>query len=815
MNDQTIRITPLAAAITAVLYPVQAAIAQEYEDPVLEEVIVTATLRETNLQVVPQSITAFSNADIVRNNLQTLEDIVSALPSLNMVSSQPSQVNLIMRGVTSNAWEYYLDSQVSVYLDDTSIAAPSQQPFPYMVDIERVENLPGPQGTLFGSASQTGTIRVITNKPNTDGTSGGFFAEVATTKGGDPSYELNGWINFTITEGLALRAVAYRVDQGGYIDNVYQETFAGPLEDGPQFKPNNEDVVEKNFNQYTLTGGRVAALWELSEDLNVTLAVISEDKSDDGTWASDPALGDFEIARFFDEYRDDNWTNVSMTINADMGFASFLSATSIFDREIKYEWDRMAYQQHLHGYFAGYLNTYYGYEPCTWYVLYCQQYTFGTTFNDQTQKRFSQEFRLTSQSDSRFQWMAGLYYEDLEDEWYYGASNQYLMDTPAWDYAQYWAYYYNYYGYPVGYPMAPSNVGYSETLDRQTEQTAIFGELSYEFNERWRVVGGARWFEYDRYNFIKNQFPEGLPPWGTMATDGATLGEGKTSDILWKGSVQYQLSDNKMLYFLYSEGFRLGGFNSPRAISTGLVEPEYDPDKLFNYEFGLKSKWLDDRLLLNATFFHMTWEKYQQSWGDIDGNWWLRGTFNAADAETTGIELNTTFLFTQDLSFDFNIFYADPQWAEDYTFPWQSEGSEPDIKKGTPMPSSPQWKGWAALHWTIPGLFGTEEAWFNYNISFQDETWNNLWNMIDYYNGEPKEGVVPSWNYSNVQFGVRLQNDWTINLVVRNIWDQKAMMWLSTGDNYISDFFGADWNRDIRSYNRPRTIGLQVRKNWE
>ena len=218
MNPKALKLSPIAAAIAASLYPVQYALAQEYDDPVLEEVLVTATLREVSLQVVPQSITAFTGADIQRNNLQTLEDMVGALPSLNMVSSQPSQADLIMRGVTTGAFEYYLDSQVAVYLDNTSVTAPSQQPWPHMVDLERVESLPGPQGTLFGSASQTGTLRMITNKPNMDGVSGGFMAELGTTKGGDSSYEVNGWVNIPIVEGLALRAVAYRVDQGGYID---------------------------------------------------------------------------------------------------------------------------------------------------------------------------------------------------------------------------------------------------------------------------------------------------------------------------------------------------------------------------------------------------------------------------------------------------------------------------------------------------------------------------------------------------------------------------------------------------------------------
>lgn len=804
MNPKPYRLTPLAAAVAATLYPVQYALAQDIDETVLEEVIVTATLRATSLQVVPQSITAFTGADIQRNNLQTLADMVGALPSLNMVSSQPSQSDLIFRGVTTGAFEYYLDSQVAVYLDHTSVTAPSQQPWPHMVDLERVESLPGPQGTLFGSASQTGTLRMITNKPNMDGVSGGFMAELSTTKGGDPSYEVNGWVNVPIVEGLALRAVAYRVEQGGYIDNVAGTTYSAPKENGPQFDTSNADVVEKNFNEYTLTGGRIAALWELSDNLSATLAIITEDKSDDGSWLSDPSLGDFEIIRFFDEYRDDKWTNVSLAIEADLGFATFLSATSIFDREIKYEWDNMAYHQWSSAYWTYEYNGYY------YGGLYDTQNTFGTIFNDQTQKRFSQEFRLTSQSDSKFQWMAGLYYEDLQDEWYYGSQNPHLMETPAWSYAQYWAYYYNYYGYPVDYPIAPTNVFYSETLDRQTEQMAIFGEVSYDINDKWRVVGGARWFEYDRYNYIQNQFPEGLPPWGTMAFDGATVGTGKTSDVLWKGSVQYQIDDDKMVYFLYSQGFRLGGFNSPRAVATGLVPYEYDPDTMDNYELGLKSKWMDGRLLVNATLFHMAWGEYQQSWGDIDGTWWLRGTFNATDVEQTGVELTTSFLATDNLSLDFSLFYGSPEWSEDYWQPWQEEGEDPYIRKGMTMPSSPEWKGWAALYWTIPGLFGSDEAFLNYTISFQDETVNNLGNVSE----QDPEGVVPSWNYSDLQLGARFGNDWTVSLFVRNLFDQEATMYLSTGSNYISDFFGADWNRNLRSYNRPRTIGLQVRKNW-
>jgi len=804
VNSQSpFKLTPLAAAIAAVLYPIQPAIAQETpEDLVLEEVYVTATLRQTTLQVVPQSISAFTSVDIERHNLQNLEDVVRALPSLGLVAIQPGRSDLVYRGISSGSAQYYTDTQVAVYLDESSISLISQQPFPHMVDIERLESLPGPQGTLFGSASQTGTLRIITNKPHTDGVSGEFFAELATTKGGDPSYEVNGWVNIPLGDSFALRAVGYYVKEGGYVDNVLSPVFAGPTEDGPNFDVTNAKVVEDDFNEFELTGGRISALWNMTDNWDATLAVISESSEADGLWGSDPSLGDFEVSRFFDEYRDDKWTNVGLTIKGDLGFAEFTSNTTYFDRKIVYEWDAMYYFQYRAGYWGYY--AYYGYG----YPLYNTQYTYGTWFSDQNQDRVGQEFRLASQTESRFQWMAGLFYEDIHDDWLYGSPNSQLMDTTAWYAAQAYAYFYSYYYDAVDYPLDPTTFAYTNRLDRDIEQISIFGEISLDIGDRWRVVGGARWFEYDRYHFTQNQLPEGLAPPGAHAFDGIYISDSKTSDTLWKFSTQYQIDEEKMVYFLYSQGFRLGGSNSIRAALTGLVPLEYDPDYLDNFEIGLKSQWLDNRLLLNATLFRMEWQDYQEN-STLDV-WWMRGTLNAADAETTGIELAGTMLFTENFSMDYSLIWADPKWSETFVFPCDCE--DPDvIVKGMPMPNSPEYKGFLAFDWSFPGVFGSEDVFLRYDFSFQGKTWNNLTSIID----EDETGLIDSWNLSNLQIGTHLQNDWTINLVIRNLFDQKAISEIYNGYvNDVSDFFGTDFNKNKRFYNRPRTIGLQVRKNW-
>jgi iron complex outermembrane receptor protein len=803
MNQQTVRLTPLAAAIAAVLYPIQPALAQDQgakENIVLEEVLVTATMREANLQSVPQSIMAFTTVDIQKANMQNLDDLVRALPSVGLVNSQPGRNSLVIRGISSGTGEYYTDTQTAVYIDDSSVSLISQQVFPQFVDVERLESLPGPQATLFGSASQTGTLRYITNKPNMAGVSGGIFAELGTTKGGDASYNVNGWVNIPVSESFAIRAVGYHKKDGGWIDNVPAETYREPTESGPTFETTNAAVVKKNQNKSKLTGGRISALWEMSDDLSLSFAVISEDSHDDGTWETDPSLDDFETIRFFDEFRDDKWTNYAFTLDADLGFAAFKSVTSIFDRDIKYEWDNMAYEQYKDSYWGYYLG----------YTLYNTQYTFGTIFNDQNQKRFSQEFRWTSQSESKFQWLGGLYYEEVHDDWYYGAKNDQLMDTVMWPYAQYWAYYYSYYG--VDYPIDPTNVGYSETLDRDVEQYSAFGEVSYDFNDQWRVLGGARWFQYDRYTYLQNQFPEGLPPWETMDTDGAYISESKTNDMLYKGSVTFQMTPDKMFYFLYSEGFRLGGTNTPRAVNAGVAPAEYDSDKLFNYELGMKTQWLDNRLLFNATLFYMKWDDYQRSVSGIDNKWWLRSTFNAADAIQKGIEIETTYLFTENLEVSFSGFWADPEWDGNFWTPDQDPAvDDPWIQDGTLLPNSPKYKGQASVWWSIPGLLGTEDVFVYYDISYEGKRYNNIDNARE----EGEFGKMPSWNISNLQIGANFENEWSLNLVVRNLFDQKAMSWLSTGSNYISEWFGADWGRNIASYNRPRTISLQYRKFWD
>jgi len=215
LNSKRFAMKPLAAAVAAALFA-QVSVAQDEQERVtLEEVIVTATKRELNLQDVGQSIMAYSTEDLKRMGVTSMEDVIRAMPSVGVQFTEPGRNSLTMRGVSEDYQNYYVDSQVSVYLDEQPMSTASQQVSVRAIDMERIEALPGPQGTLFGASSQTGTIRMITNKPNFKGFSGQVEAGYGVTQGGDGSYDVNGHLNMPLIDDvLSVRLVGYTSEDG-------------------------------------------------------------------------------------------------------------------------------------------------------------------------------------------------------------------------------------------------------------------------------------------------------------------------------------------------------------------------------------------------------------------------------------------------------------------------------------------------------------------------------------------------------------------------------------------------------------------------
>lgn len=800
--------TPLAAAIFATLYPASQALAQDAEQavdaPRLEPVTVTATRRSENIQNVAQSVTALSTEFIQKQALVNTYDLIGALPSVNFISYVPGQSVIVMRGLSgSGTGEFRIDSKVSIYLDDQPMTAISQQADVRLVDIERVEALPGPQGTLFGSSAQAGTIHYVTNKPDVSGFSSEVSAEIGKFEGGDESYDISSWVNIPLSDNFALRAVGFWAEEGGYVDNVLGQDLFGSRD--------NADVVEENQNVYRTTGGRLSGLWTINEDWNLLTTGIYQRGDTMGTWETDPFLGDHKVTRFFDEYRDDTWWTAAATLKGDLGFAELSVTGSYFDRRIDYQWDNTNYAQ--------WRSYYYNFDYFPAYALYDTDALHSSTFNWQKQERWAYEARLTSKGDSKLQWMAGAFFEDVYDWWEYGALVPGQQSTPAWAEAN--ARCADLIGtIDITCPLADTSIYYFNNYSSTVKQLAFFGEMTYDLTDKWSVTGGARWFEFDRDTFDIYQVPLGLPVESDPDANGLAS-QSTDSDTTFKFATRYRFSQDVMVYALYSEGFRLGGENSPRAADTGLVPATYGPDFLSNYELGLKSQWFDNKLQLNLSAFLMEWDDIQlrlTSTSDSDtGAWWLEGNFNGGKAEQKGVEFSGEWYANDRLSFSWSAFLASPEFTEDTFVP---NTDEIYIAKGTTMPVSPKEKYWAAVEYTFPDFLPWQgNLWTRFSYTWQSQVWDSLTAIEDYNSAETPEEreealdfLLPEWKSGTFQIGFTSDSGWDTSLVVRNIFDDSGYTYLSS-TWYGEDFGDPRW-RYIRNIQAPRSYSLRFSKRW-
>jgi iron complex outermembrane receptor protein len=821
-SRKSFSLTPLSAAIVSALSTGGTAVAQESDSGSLaiEEIMVTATKRELSLQDIPHSIDVLSAVDLQRMGAKDLEATLRALPSIGLVSLQPGQNSLVIRGITTGPFEYRTEAQVAVYLDEQPMSSNSQQVGFRAIDMARVEHLPGPQGTLFGASSQTGTLRFISNKPNFDGISGQIEVSGATTEGGDASSDINGFLNIPLVDQkLAARVVAYSSHDGGYVDNIFGTSLSGNYD--------NADFVKKNHNEYDVTGGRVHLLWNISDNWSAMLSYVGEETEGIGAWDGDAALGDYEVTRFQDEIRTDDWTSTSLTLSGDVGFADLSLTYTLFDRDIVYQYDNMTYSQSK-DYNYGYYCNYYG-TSCLYYGNFYPSYI----FNDQEQSRDAAEIRLVSNGDSKLQWTVGAYYEDFQNDWFYGAKVPGMENTSAWAAAQAYAYYYGYPNYynnydpnpNQAYPLAVTDIMYSNTFAQNIKQTAVFGELSYDITDKLNIFGGLRWAEFDKDTFESYDFPGGLLPIGDRTSgDGSFRSVVSKDDTIHKFGVRYQIDDERMIYAIKSQGFRVGGNNSPRSVGTGRVPESYTGDFLNNYEIGIKSSWMDGRLTMNASAFFMEWKDYLQG-ADFggDGEWWLGGTVNAGGAETLGIEMQLHFQATERLRLSANIFNADAKFQDDFCNNFENgiklpcdtlaDGSnDPDdinIRMGQDMPNSPDTKYTVNAYYEIPDVLGGD-LWFYADYSFTSSTWNGTSEARD----NDTEGLAPSRNYSNLSMGMQWPNAFSFDLVINNVTEEKGYSYVWTGEGGSADTFGDPRYQQQRAQDRPRTVWLSLRKGF-
>ncbi|HEX2138268.1 MAG TPA: TonB-dependent receptor [Woeseiaceae bacterium] len=583
----------------------------------VEQIIVTATKRESTVQEVPFSINVQSQEEIQRAGALSLEDLSRNIAGLTIQNLGPGQSQVAIRGVSAGQIvrdQPGVKEQVGIYLDETVISLSLFTPDIDLYDLARVETLRGPQGTLFGSGSVGGTIRYITNQPLLEEFEASVEADLHTLSDGDPGGHLKGMVNLPLAEGrAALRAVGYVTEYAGFIDALG--------EGGTR----NEDV-----NSGSRTGGRLMLGWQVSDNLMITPRLLFQRIEADGFNRQEvynlyanpftttrPAiqLGEREQYLLLDEAYEDDLLIADLTAEASFDWFDATLTTSYTERDVLVSRDASA--------LSGSVSVDFGFPDAG--VLLPSNLRDTTAF-----EQITGELRFSSNTEGPLQWLVGVFYADNSRDY------AQRLPTPGYD-----AFVDADPDFGPGTSAAlangfPADSPFNSDLPYDLEQIAVFGEASYEVTDRLHVTAGGRFYDYEEqrsilqggiFSSLADQFDE-------------TSADGFTPRIM----ASYDFSDTVTFNAQASQGFRLGGVNDPLNVPLCTDEDEaifgrfqsYEDETLWNYEVGVKSSF-DNGIQLNAAAFYADIEDLQVT---LDaGSCSSRISFNVPEAHTTGVEL--------------------------------------------------------------------------------------------------------------------------------------------------------------------------------
>lgn len=755
----------------------------------LEEIIVTAQKRSQNIQDVPVPIQAFDTDTIREKGLRDFEDYAKELTSVSFGTASPGATTIAFRGTLSQPSGFDTLSSSTLYLDEIPITRDGQNADVRLIDIERIEALSGPQPTLYGAGSQSGVLKIVTNKPDTSAIGGWIDVGAAVTRGGEGSHDISGAINVPIIQDkLAVRLVGFYEYEGGYVDNILGTTAAYSENSGDR---NNAEFVEDDINDYTARGGRALLRYQPNDDWTFDLGYIFQDSELDSLFDFNPEFGDLNTIKFKDENDIDEWYSTSLTIQGDLGFADLTIASGFHDRKIDYDIDSTAYMTAyrdnalgLAEYYTGYaaFPDYYTCYAAAYCYLFINAYDFGAnptaqiSLNQQV-KSFAQEIRLTSKADdgSRFNWLLGAFYERTDNDWDYLSTVDDFAENGGPDGSAF-----TYYG------VAPTNdwfdQGFREGLtynglegnalngQRQDIETkAVFAEVSFDVSDTVTVAAGGRWFSTDR-SITENSLYVGAPFDDFNVTE-------TTEEFSPRVNVSWKPTDDMLVYYTYSEGVRPGGRNggvSQRPASLALGAPlTFDQDTLLNHEVGLKSTWADGRFLANMTAFVMNWEDYQ-----IRLSLPVAGatTVNAGNASIDGLEAQFAFKATEKLELSTAFTYLDARIDDDIIL---NNGTIVAGAAGDALPAVPEWKASASLVYNTPLPWTGLEGYARFDVSYVGESVNATNASIRLFGAETTvPAIQPAYDLGDLSFGVLSDNGWEAWISVNNLWDERAITYI-------------------------------------
>jgi iron complex outermembrane receptor protein len=784
--------SPLSLAVAVALYgaaavrasPVFAAASAASDT--LQEITVTARKRTENLQDVPLSIDVYSAQDLQHLAISQFEDYATKTPSISFISIGPGTQYFFMRGVSDGSNPNVTNtSSTGFFIDDLSMSYYGSIPDLHSYDIERIEVLNGPQGTLFGAGSMSGAVRVITNKPDPNAFSASLDLDGGHINRGGMNNTYEGFVNLPLVDGkTAIRLSAYYVHEGGFIDNLLTtRTWVNGV------TSTNAAFAHNNYNTQNVYGGRFAIKQVFNDDWNALLTYSYQSQRHIGSWDQDPArYGERKVARFGPENGDNYIKTVDLHVEGDVGIGDLVFASTYWAEPSQSTIEYAEYVQYSNvapftaaniQSFAcltgptiqGGTDNFSGCTVPTQYYLYQNKAW-----------RSSNELRLQSKPGGRVQWLAGLYWEKTREDY----SNFYFMPglQPNGEaYQSQISYYNSYYAPAHASPLPQEWYSYASRFDYL--ETTEFADVTFKLSERWSADLGVQHF---KSSFTGSSQYAGYF-WDPKVPSSYT---GASHKVNAKAAVNFKLSKDVLLYGTFSQGFRDGGINSglgPSCYKNG-APAYYQPDTLNNFEVGWKSTLLSGHLLWNGAMYYMPWKDYQTAVFDLAI---CPSTFyaNLGDAHIYGVESNIDYKITNGLSVQLSGSYNDSHLVSNTYY-------NPDyvVVPGERLPYVPYFSYSANARYErtlAPALKGFVQ----YDIAHKGDMWSDLRATDRHGFGRT---LQPAYEISNLRFGIQAPSDrWAAELYVSNLWNTNAVIFTNTG------------NYDRRqTTNQPRVFGLRV-----
>lgn len=708
------------------------------ESNALEEVTVTARKRTESMFDVPLSISVMSEEFIENLGAQDFTQLVPSVPSLNAYQNGPGRTRLYIRGIANGAGNDN-DTQngetVSIYLDEIPISLGAMNPELALFDLDRVEVLRGPQGTLYGAGAMAGTIRQVSNKPNLSEVEGKLEAGVSTITHGSSGYTFKGLVNTpVVTDTFAVRASAYYTEFGGYIDNIL--------------------TGEKDLNDGSTKGVRLAARWLLNENFTADFSFFHHDYSDNGR-PEDLDETPYLSRNYpsFDGY-DDEMQIYNMTLNYDLGWGEIVSSTSYFDRTV-------INRRSLDLLFELALPP--GITP---------HELIDTTDLDV----FAQEIRLASTTDKPLQWTVGMYL-DQKDTFYLNT-----FPVPGADEVL---------GVPSEMFGAPKDNLFWGYDDLTVETYAFFGEAYYTI-DKFTLTAGLRYFDWEQdIEFYQSGLFNG-------GANSDPRPQGTTDGVNPKLGLSYDVNDDMMIYGQVARGFRYGGINGaiPESVcAEELAEVEreggdvrfFEPDKLWNYEVGSKGTAASGSVSYSASYFYIKWDDMQTS-RSFDCGFGFRE--NVGTATSQGVELELHAALSERWVLGFGGAYIDSTLSEDVPNLGAQDGDQ--------VPYVPKLSFSASADYVFP-VNQTLDGFFWGNVQYVGDRHTE-------FNHDPATNYrkMDAFAVANLRTGVRWDS-YDVSLYVHNLFDD---------DGVIRALRRPPFDPDAVIRTQPRTIGLMLRKHF-